>query len=86
MVIVKNMNDKNIELIADAINRLAESIEKLGEATGEKAWRESLGHEICMGIRMGLFGAEAPAMESVGSLNEVARAIDDLGDKLGKAE
>lgn len=82
---VKNMNDKSSEPLAHAINHLAKSIEKLGEAIGEKAWRESLGHEICMGIRMGLFGAEASSMESLGSLNEVARAIDDLGDKFGKS-
>ena len=80
------MNDKDAELLAQAINRLAESIEQLGKATGERAWRKSLGHEICMGIRMGLFGAGASDTESVGSLNEVARAIDDLGDKPGKAE
>lgn len=49
-------------------------------STGVSKFIDSFGHEICMGIRHGLFGANAQGNEDIGSLDNLASAISELSD------
>jgi hypothetical protein len=71
------MSDK---ALADAINNLAEAIHKL-------AAYDRIGHEICMGLRHGLFG-NGDESNNIGGiadrieipLKQIADAVENLDD------
>jgi hypothetical protein len=61
-LISSNEFDSNGEIanVVDGLFAIARALNKIANGGGG-----SLGHEICMGIRKGLFGSEAPASMSI---------------------
>ncbi len=60
-------------------NEIAASILVLADRFRASAWRDDLGHEICMGIRMGLYGVHA------GDGTSIANALTDAADTIASA-
>jgi hypothetical protein len=59
-------------------NEIAAAILVLADRFRPKAWSDDLGHEICMGIRKGLFGAHSGDNADItSSILEAAQIIAD---------